>query len=102
MSGRRVPAPLIAETRRRVMEDRIAMIEPSSIEREAGEFGLACTTVFKVLEAERITEAHDVRADIAREHHSSRAPKQRDLAGAMPGSIDCFDATSNGQCFCIC
>ena len=46
---------------------------------------LAHTAFLRVLEADGITEAHDVRAHISREQHSSRMPQQRDLSGAVPG-----------------
>jgi hypothetical protein len=46
-----------------------------------------------------ITEAHEVRARIACEQHSSRAPQQRDLSRAMPGNMNDFDTASDGQYF---
>ena len=85
MSGSRFLAPLIAETRRRIAGDRRAMAEPGSIERKTGKFALARTTFRQTLEADGITEAHDVHAHIAREQHSSRTPQQRDLSAQCPG-----------------
>ena len=73
-SGRRFPAPLIAETRRRIAGNRPAMAESGDVERKTGNFALARTTFLQTLEADGITEAHEVRAHIAREQHSSRAP----------------------------
>src|SRR5215469_3168899 len=90
-------APFMAETGRSIAGDRLAVAEPDSIEWKTGKFALAGTTILQTLEAERITEAHDVHAHIAREQHSSRAPQQRDLSRAMPRTVNHFDAASEGQ-----
>lgn len=52
-----------------------------------------------ILEADRITEAHEVRAHVAREQHASRMPQQRDLSRAMRRSMNNFEAAGDWQCF---
>src|SRR5215475_7820419 len=99
LSSKRFLAPLIAETRRRIAGDRPAMAESCSVERKTGNFALARTTFLQTLEADGITEAHEVRAHIAREQHSSRMPQQRDLSRAMPRSMNDFDPASDEQYF---
>ena len=65
LSDRRFLAPLIAETRRRIAGDRIAVAEPGSIERKTGNFALARTTFLETFEPDGITEAHDIQAHVA-------------------------------------
>jgi len=50
------------------------MAEPGSIEGKPGKFALARTAFLQTFEANGITEAHEIRARIAREQHSSRTP----------------------------
>src|SRR5215469_17282878 len=88
---------LITKAGRRIAGDRLAMDKPGSIEGETGKFALAHTTFLQVLEANGIAEAHDVRAHISREQHSSRTPQQRDLSGAMPGDMNYFEASRDRQ-----
>src|SRR6516162_2406547 len=57
--------------------------------------------LLQILEADGITEAHEVRAHIARKQHASRMPQQHDLSRAMPRSMDDFDTASDGQYFPI-
>ena len=64
---------------------------------DTGKFALARTTFLQILEADGISEAHEVHAHIAREQHSSRTPQQRDVSRAMPRSMNNFDAASDGQ-----
>src|ERR1700756_5238707 len=90
---------LIPKASRRITGDRLAMTKPGSIEWKIGKFALAHPTFLQVLEANGITEAHDVRAHISGEQHSSRAPQQRDLPGAMPGDMNYFEATCDGEYF---
>jgi hypothetical protein len=78
------------------------MAKPGSIERKTGKFALALATFLQILEADGITEAHKVRAYIAREQHSSRTPQQRDLPRAMPGSMNDFESASDRQYFLSC
>jgi hypothetical protein len=59
------------------------------------------TTFLQTLEANGITEAHGVRAHIAREQHTSRTPQQRDVSRAMPRGMNNFDAAGDGQYFPI-
>ena len=75
------------------------MTKPGSIEWKIGKFALAHPTFLQVLEANGITEAHDVRAHISCEQHSFRTPQQRDLSGAMPGDMNYVEATRDLQCF---
>ena len=102
MSGSQFLAPLIAELRRRIAGDRLAVAEPSGIEGKTGKFALARTTLIQALEADGITEAHEVRAHIACEQHASRTPQQCDLSRAMPRSMNDLEAASNGKYFPIC
>jgi hypothetical protein len=51
----------------------------------------------KFSKSDRITEAHKVRARIARKQHSSRMPQKRDLSGAMPRSMNNFDTAGDGH-----
>jgi len=71
--------PLISKTRGCIARYGLAMAEPGSIEGKTGEFALARTTLVQILEADGVTEAHEVHAHIAGEQHSSRTPQQRDL-----------------------
>ena len=64
-----------------------------------GNLALAGTAFLKILEADRITEAHDIRAHISRKEHSSRTPQQRDLSRAMPGDMNYFETNCDAQCF---
>jgi hypothetical protein len=59
-SGGQCPAPLLAELRRRIVNDKTAMAESGS-ERKTGKLSLVRTTFIKTLEADLITEAHSVR-----------------------------------------
>ena len=68
-------AILIAEMRRRIVGDRRAMAESGGIERKTGNLSLARTTFLQTLEADGITEAHDVHAHVAHEQDSSRTPQ---------------------------
>ena len=68
------------------------MAEPGSIAGKTGKFALARATFLKVLEAERIAEAHDVRGYITCKQHPSALPHQRDLPRAMPGEMNHFEA----------
>src|SRR5215469_14234480 len=90
---------LITKARRRIASDRLAMAKPGSIEGKTGKFALALTTFLQILEANGITKAHDVRAHISREQHSSRTPQQRDLSGAMPGDMNYLEAACDRQGF---
>src|SRR5215469_11755081 len=90
---------LITKAGRRIAGDRLAMAKPGSIEGKTGKFALAHTTFLQVLEANGITETHDVCAHVSREQHSSRTPQQRNLSGAMPGNMNYFEATRDGQYF---
>jgi hypothetical protein len=87
------------ELRRRIADDRLAVAESSSIERKTGKLALTRTTLIQVLEADWITEAHEVRAHIAREQHASRSPQQRNVSRAMPRGMNNFDAAGDGQYF---
>jgi hypothetical protein len=51
------------------------MAEPGSIEGKTGKFPLARATLLQTLEADGVTEAHDIHAHIVREQHSSRTPQ---------------------------
>ena len=75
------------------------MTKPGRIECKTGNLSLACTAFLQTLEADGITQAHDIHAHVAHEQHSSLTPKQRDLSGAMARSMNNFDAASNGQYF---
>src|SRR5579872_2098603 len=81
------------------MGDRRTMAEPGSIEGKTDKFPLARTTFLQTLEADGVTEAHDVHAHIARKQHLSRPPQQRDLSRAMSGTMNNLDAAGDGQCF---
>ena len=67
-------AILIAEMRRRIVGDRRAMSESGGIERKTGNFSLARTAFLQTLEADGVTETHDVHAHVSHEQHSSRTP----------------------------
>jgi hypothetical protein len=75
------------------------MAEPGCIEGKTGKFSLARTTFLQTLEADGITEAHDVHAYVTREQHSSWTPQQRDLSRAMSRSMNHFEAASDGKYF---
>jgi hypothetical protein len=77
------------------------MAEPSGVECKTGKFALARATCLQILEADGITEAHQVRAHIAGEQHPSWTPQQRDVSLAMPRGMNNFDAASDGQYFSI-
>ena len=68
----RILAVFIAQMPRRFAGDRLAMAEPDGLEGKARKLVLARTALFQTLEADRITEAHDIDADIACEQHTSR------------------------------
>lgn len=78
-------APLIAEMRRRIAGDRLAMAEPGSIEGKSGELALARTAFLQTLETDWITQTHDVHAHIAHEQHSSRMPQSATCPEQCPG-----------------
>jgi hypothetical protein len=62
--------------------------KPGTIVRKTRDFALAGTTFLQIFEADGITEAHEVRAHIAREQHSSWTPQQRNLSRAMPSGYE--------------
>ena len=68
----RIFAVFIVEVPRRVASDRLAMAEPDGLEANTRKLVLARTALFQTLEADRITEAHDIDAYIACEQHTSR------------------------------
>ena len=72
------------------------MAKPGGIEGKTGKFALARTTFIQILEADGISETHEVHAHIAREQHPSRTPQQRDLSCAMPRSVNNFEAARDG------
>ena len=88
-----------AKMRRRITDYRFTTAEPCRIEGKAGEFALAGTTLLHAFKTEWITKARYVRAEITSKQHSSRPPKERDLACAMPGCMNHLDATCDGQYF---
>jgi hypothetical protein len=77
------------------------MAEPGGIERKTGKLALARTTFLQILEADGITEAHEVHVHIARKQHSPRTPQQRHMSRAVPGGVNYFDAAGDGQYFPI-
>jgi hypothetical protein len=101
MSDSRLLAPLVAKARRCIASDRLAVAEAGGFEGKAGEFALAGTAFPQILESERITQTHDIHADIAREEHSSRTPQQRDVSGTMSRSMDHLNTAGDVQYFAI-